>query len=46
MSLSRVLLVLVFAACMALLLKAGSVQIMHYLDDKIDNQITRWAGGR
>lgn len=29
MNLSRVLLVQVFAACMALLLKAGSVQIIH-----------------
>lgn len=46
MSLSRVLLVLVFAACMALLLKAGSVHVIHYLDGKIDNQITRWADGR
>lgn len=46
MSLSRVLLVLVFAACIALLLKAGSFRVTHYLDDKIDNQITRWADGK
>ncbi|SFN30824.1 hypothetical protein SAMN05428971_0952 [Candidatus Pantoea varia] len=46
MSLSRVLLVLVFAACMALLVKAGSVQIIHYLDGRIDNQITKWADSK
>lgn len=46
MSLSRVLLVLVFAACMALLVKAGSGQFTHYLDDKIDNQITKWSDGK
>lgn len=46
MSLSRVFMVLTFAACLALLLKAGSVHITHYLDDKIDHQITRWADGR
>lgn len=46
MSLSRVLLVLVFAACMALLVKAGSGQFIHFLDDKIDHQITKWADGK
>lgn len=46
MSISRVLLVLVFAACLALLIKAGSVHFTHYLDGRIDNQITRWAEGK
>lgn len=46
MRLSRVFLVLIFAACIALLLKAGSFKVTHYLDDKIDNQITRWANGK
>jgi len=43
MSISRVLLVLVFAACLAMLIKAGSVHFTDYLDGKIDNQITKWA---
>jgi len=46
MSISRVLLVLVFAACLALLIKAGSVQFTDYLDGRIDNQITKWAEGK
>ncbi len=46
MSLSRVLLVLIFAACIALLVKAGSVQITHYLDGRIDDQITKWADSK
>lgn len=46
MSLSRVLLALVFTACMALLVKAGSGQITHYPVDKIDNQITKWSDGK
>lgn len=46
MSISRVLLVLVFAACLALLIKAGSVHFTDYLDGRIDNQITRWAEGK
>ncbi|WP_313653429.1 hypothetical protein [Pantoea sp.] len=46
MSISRVLLVLVFAACLAMLVKAGSVHFIDYIDGKIDNQITKWADGR
>jgi len=46
MSIRRVLLIVVFAACFALLLKAGSVQIGHYFDDKLDNQITKWVDGK
>jgi len=46
MILSRVLMVLVFAVCMTLLLKAVSVPIIHYLDGRIDNQITKWADGK
>ncbi|MGD9427336.1 hypothetical protein ACLHDD_20040 [Pantoea sp. NSTU24] len=43
MSISRVLLVLIFAACLAMLIKAGSVHFTDYLDGRIDNQITKWA---
>ncbi|WLS77054.1 hypothetical protein Q3V30_11135 [Erwinia pyri] len=46
MSINRVLLVLAFAACITLLLKAGTPHITHYLDGKIDSQITKWADGK
>lgn len=46
MSISRVLMVLVFAACIALLLKAGTPHFTGYLDSKIDSQITKWADGK
>ncbi|WP_167738427.1 hypothetical protein [Erwinia sp. QL-Z3] len=46
MSISRVLLVLAFAACIALLLKAGTPHLTDYLDGKIDSQITKWADGK
>lgn len=46
MSISRVVLVLAFAACIAVLLKAGTPHFTAYLDSKIDSQITRWADGK
>lgn len=46
MSISRVVLVLAFAACIALLLKAGTPHFTAYLDGKIDSQITKWADGK
>ncbi|MBV4366360.1 hypothetical protein [Erwinia phyllosphaerae] len=46
MSINKVSLVLVFAVCIALLLETGSARITHYLDGKIDNQITKWADGK
>ncbi len=46
MTISRVLLVLAFAACIALLLKAGMPQFTDYLDTKIDSQINKWADGK
>lgn len=46
MSINKVLLVLFFAACITLVVKAGSTHFTHYLDGKIDNQISKWADGK
>lgn len=40
----NIIITLVFAVCVALLLKAGAGSVIEFIDKKIDNQITGWAG--